>query len=607
MNAPESALLNSKTTESFGRLDKDAKRQHLQKFNLAITTYGSGRQEIQDAFSQAKELGFTPVRLHDLMLGIAWFMHAEGIVLPVGKKQKQERGKIIESILDKLEFRKNEEGDFQANVAPKEGEPQNIIAQGQQFCEVLTDSVSILEADSMVLGKVLQRIKAFVKPKTLLAVEENHPGQIPVKGPRVLLQQGNVEATPDMHKKTDHVLKTTTPRAVRFGILRELVRLGQIEARRDELEKALHNREIIALPKFKIDNWPTDGLMASTQRQVAITVSDYIGRNGIICDPQDLKYQTLFRLTTHEVSDVYINGSLLDEYLQSSGSYLNWRNILRLDRQFVQQFIINPDLLNKTIEEQETLIKQRLQNSKLPVERILEKAGIFSEQGWVIQKQNNSVFAAQEEGVTAASALIPLEFKEIDPELAKQYQQDLHYIHTPRADIAFGLYIKGEDLPFSVLALEKIDRPYKQNVLLMQGYDPSTCFDLTRLYSRPGTPGNTSSSMFSLTFNYMRNNYPRTQAIMSAFMPSYATGVSMTSGGFDNPVLVKPLVHTFEEREIDGKSVWEHVTNRRQQDSDGKKVRSKFPLLPTIELMAPLQDPRYAPISSIDDYMVEVI
>jgi hypothetical protein len=389
--------------------------------------------------------------------------------------------------------------------------------------------------------------------------------------------------------------------------LREVVRQGQIDVRRQELDRALARREIIAVPKFRLDNWPTDSLMSNTRRQVATVVDAYIARNNLLCDPQDLKYQTMFRLTTYEISDVYVNGSELDDYLQDKGAYNNWRNILNLDPRFIQQFRIKPDVLSATIEEQYAIIRQRLQNSSLPVERILLRSGMFAEPGWVIQRRGNAIFAAQEEGITATAGLVPLEFREIDPELAKQYHQDLHYIHTPRADIAFGLYASGDDLPFSVLALEKIDRPYKQNVLLMQGYNPRYCYDLTRLYSRPGTPGNTSSSMFALTFNFMKNNYPETQAVISAFMPSYATGVSMTSGGFDNPILIKPLMHTFEERNIDEKIAWEHVTKRRQHEGGGRKIRSKFPLLPTVELMASLQSPRYTPFPETKDFMIEVV
>lgn len=459
----------------------------------------------------------------------------------------------------------------------------------------------------MVLGKVLNRIKELPKQDTLLVLEENKPGQIPVHGPRILLQATTVNKNADMQRRADYIITTKKPEAIRFGILRGMVRQKQIEIRRRELQDTLTRREIIAIPKFKLDSWPVDPLMSSARMQVETAVEDYIRRNQILCDPQDLKYQTLFRLTTYEVAEAFLNGGELDDYLQERGAYTNWRNILYLNSQIVKQFDVNPDLLRATIKEQLWVINQRLQNSRLPVEKILTPIGIFAEPGWVIQKKGGDIYAAQEEGVTALASLVQLEFREIDPEYAKQFHQDFHYIHTPRADIAFGLYIKGDNLPFSVLALEKTDRPYKQNVLLMQGYNPRFCYDLTRLYSRSGTPANTSSSMFSSAFTYIRNHYPETQAILSAFMPGYATGVSMISGGFDNPVLVKPLTHVFEERTINGKNCWEHLTKRRQGKSYGRRIRNKFPLLPTVELISPLQNPRYAPFPQVKDSMIEVI
>lgn len=607
MNRQERPILHSGIAESFHRLNEDAKLDQLARFNLSLTTYGSESEQLQVAFQQIQELGFTPVRLYSVLQGMAWLMHREQIIMPSGKKLKQERGKITEDILNRMHFEEGEDNNLRVNVQLENGDVRDILAEASLYEEMLEQNVAELSTDTMILGRVLQRIKNLAKERTLLAFEENIPGQVPVRGPRILLQPYANEASADMRRRADRQISTSEPQAMRFGLLREVVRQGQIDVRRQELAQALERREIITVPKFKLENWPTDALMGNARKQVATVVDSYIARNNVLCDPQDLKYQTLFRLTTHDIPGVYENGQELDGYLQDQGAYVNWRNILNLDARFVKQFRIKPDVLMETIEEQYTIIRQRLKNSSLPIERILPRSGMFAETGWVIQKRSNGIFAAQEEGITAASDLVPLEFREIDPELAKQYHNDLHYIHTPRADVAFGLYAKGDDLPFSVLAMEKIDRPYKQNVLLMQGFDPRNCYDLTRLYSRPGTPANTSSSMFSLAFNSMKNNYPETQAVVSAFMPSYATGVSMTSGGFDNPILIKPLVHSFEERTIDGNTSWEHVTKRRQEDSGSVRIRSKFPLLPTVELMSSLQTPRYTPLSETKDFMIEVV
>lgn len=607
MSRHETSVLHSYIGESFSQLDKEGKLDLLRMFNLSLTTCGALGQESEDVLYQARELGFTPVRFHGLLQGMAWLMHEEHIIMPTERKQKQARGRITEEMLDRMRFEKGDRNQLQIKVTLQDGSQHDILSESERSKKLLTDSVSQLALDPVVLEKVLQRIKSLAKHCTLFAFEENNSGQISIHGPRLLLQRALGANNTHKRSRADSIITTGEPEAIRFGILRETVRQGQIEIRRRELREALARREIIAMPKFKLDNWPADPFMSNIRRQVDVAVDDYIERNNILCDPRDLKYQTLFRLTTHEVAEVFLNGVQLDDYLQTMGAYVNWRNILYLDNQFLQQFNIDPDLLTATIEEQFQVIRQRLQDSKLPIERILTRTGIFAEPGWVIQKRGGAIYAAQEEGVTAIASLVPLEFREVDPEYAKQFHQDLHYIHTPRADVAFGLYIEGDDLPFSVLALEKIDRPYKQNVLLMQGYNPRYCYDLTRLYSRLGTPANTSSSMFSLAFLYMRNHYPETQAVMSAFMPSYATGVSMTSGGFDNPVLIKPLNHVFEERTINGKTFWEHLTKRRQEESHGRRIRSKLPLLPTIELMSPIQNPRYTPFPEIKDFMIEVI
>jgi hypothetical protein len=69
--------------------------------------------------------------------------------------------------------------------------------------------------------------------------------------------------------------------------------------------------------------------------------------------------------------------------------------------------------------------------------------------------------------------------------------------------------------------------------------------------------------MFTLTFNHLRSETD-TQAVLSAFMPSYATGISMTSAKMDRPVLVKPLKHRFGQAgEHDGVPMYENMTKRR--------------------------------------------
>jgi hypothetical protein len=169
--------------------------------------------------------------------------------------------------------------------------------------------------------------------------------------------------------------------------------------------------------------------------------------------------------------------------------------------------------------------------------------------------------------------------------------------------MAFGLFLEDEVIPFSVVAFDEIDRPYKQDLLLMLGYNPSQCLDLARLYSKPGTPFNTSSTIFTLAFSYFRENQPEIQAVLSAFMPTYAHGMSMISAGFNYGSLVKEWRHSFAEREIDGEKAWELVTKRRISESE-TTIRSQWPLLPVFELFVPIRPPRFTPFEELNGAMV---
>jgi hypothetical protein len=331
MSKFETSILHSRTGESFHQLNAAAKREQLSQLNLSLTTYGADAENMTKAFQEMQKLGFTPVKLQALLQGMAWLMRRENITLPSGKKQKQERGKLTGELLGRMDFQQGETNNLQVNVELQEGGARDILSESLAFGELLADDVKHLAGDTMILGRVLQKIKDLAKERPLLAFEENIPGQIPVNGPRLLLHSEASATHPDMRRKADHIITSQKPEEIRFGVLREVVRQTQVDVRRKDLTQALEGREIITVPKFKLDNWPTDALMSSTRAQVAAVVDEYIRSQGILCDPQDLKYQALFRLTTLDVSDAYTDGQKLEDYLQEQGAYRNWRNILTLD------------------------------------------------------------------------------------------------------------------------------------------------------------------------------------------------------------------------------------------------------------------------------------
>lgn len=594
-------IIRTSAFESFSHLAKQEKGQAVRELQIGVTTVYA--QPIAgEVLSKLEELGFTPICAHKIMGGVAGLIKTEGITLPTGRKYKFERAAIVTRLMEKIHF--NTEGrisvDHQDGILP--------INQFLEETQIRDEDITQLSSDSMVYGKILEVVREQLQKKTGHVVETDSPSQFPIKGPRITITHGNNEGKVEtLRKNSDAIVNHVDLATTEFRILKEGIQFAANETHRKRLHEAISEHEVPTVPKFRLSDWPKDAMMTSLRSQVGKLVADYESKNEYLGDPKDLKYQTLFRLTTFPVTEIFQKGDQLEDYLRKSGAYKNWRNILRLDQEFVGTFNVSPELVKAVAEEQAMIINDRVKQSDLPLQEILNPTGIFAQNGWVIQKRNGSVYAVQEEGATSNACAVDLRFEEIDPELANKYHRDLHYIHTPRTDIAFGLFVNGDSTPFSVVALEKIDRAYKANALLYQGYDPRKCYDLTRLYSKPGTPGNTSSSMFTLAFNYLKTYYPDTQAILSSFMPSYATGVSMTSGGFDDPILAKPLQHTFVSREIDGKKVFEHVTNRRMEEYKGDHIYSRIPLLPTIELMTDLQSPRYTPMAGADRLMIVLI
>ena len=595
-------LLHTRPSNALSGLEKEDKLALLRSRNISVNARSVDADTRGIYAKAAEQLGFTPFEFRTVFVAIATHLLEQNIQLPEGKKQKKQRGQIVDTLLSGARIGTDSDCKTvilfnQADADKPESSPDPV--------EVETLANHLFD-DQAILGRVVGFIKAALEQQIGLLVLQQCSSNTSGNGVRISAET-DIRSANQGTNFVDHAITSQNPGVINFGLLRETVRQTQYEQRREQLQSAIESGEIRLLPRFELNNWPVDHLMQSMRSQVSEATGNFIRNEGFLCDPQDLKYQVLFRLTTFLVADVFEGGEQLQDYLKAMGAYEHWGNILQVDAGVVTPFRLNQGLLNSIIEEQAKIIADRISRSPLPIRDILTPTGIFAEPGWVIAKRNGDIYAVLEEG-SAHSSMVPLELREVDTEYAKQLHGDLHYIHTPRVDLAFGLFVQGEDIPFSVLALDKIDRPYKQNVLLAQGYDPRRCYDLTRLYSKPGTPGNTSSSIFGLTFRYLREQYPETQAVVSAFMPSYATGVSMTSGGFNNPIMIKTLRHTFAPTiTSDGSVGYEHLTRRRHSEAGDELITNQFPLLPTIELMTKLREPRFEPLPGIQENMVEVL
>lgn len=338
---------------------------------------------------------------------------------------------------------------------------------------------------------------------------------------------------------------------------------------------------------FTAKNWPHYPLMAEMKKQVAKELDSMVADSHFVFDHQDLIYQILFRLTTVPPKKLFGNQYIVSYLLEHAQ---NWRKLERIKIEEIKSMDINRKYLRKIISEQVNVTINRLAKSKLPLSDILNSEMVKQPRGKLVRSNGKIYFYDSEKQNRSV-----INFKPISVEMAMNFHNELHYIHCARCELAFGLFMNNEELPFSVLSLQKIDREYKRKGLLCFGYNPDRCIEFTRLYNWPGSPLNTTSIMFSEAFGYLRKHYPYLEAAITAFMPTYSSGLSMLTGGFNIPIILKPNIHSFQR--FRGNKYWEHAVNRNLIESKNiKQIKTKMPLLPVIELLSPIKQPLKRPL-----------
>lgn len=613
---------------AFNALSRDDRHDLISGLDSTIAfqrTPGSGinYSHVRDEAKRLSEMGFCTIGPGQIISAMCICASRLQIEIPhadyrtdadIDQLSKNEKKRVlgdqrnaINEIFDHLSIGRRPEGfSFYFQGEDENGDPTTELIgdEAQWLLENNPEIVEYFASFQGVINKTLQIIRELSKTTDALTLLSDSPSQALRNGP-VIAVNGRGPMPASWLNSSDVVVPSTEPKGIHAQVLRETIYHAQMLEQRRSLQVGINNGSIKLEPEFTPDRWPTHPLMSHLKSQAAKVVIDVVNEMGLICDPQDARYQTIFRLTTYPLHLIFNDGGRLHEYLNNHGVYSDWRKILTLDPGCIGQFNINEDLVRDVAREQLIIINDRLSKSPLPVEKLLTRTGIFSEIGWVMEKEEGEVYAVRRDGNGLIIDRKEVDFVEVGESLATEYHHAFHYIHTPRSGKAFGLYLRGDEWPFSVLALEPIDRSYKQNMLLAQGYDPRHCMDLARLYSRPGTPFNTSSTMFSLVFGHLRSHNPEIRALLSAFMPTYANGMSMMSGGFDHPVLIKPNNNTFGLKNIGNRAVYEHLTKRRLQEANEFiQIHTDIPMLPVVELMAPLRPPRFEPLNGIQGKMV---
>lgn len=576
----------------------------------------SDSNDVHNFIQSMKSLDWAPFSEFYVLHSLAYLISRDNLTIPYdGQFKRSEElrdnltlrrqvGKARKSFYDDLITRLDlsvSDGSIAITEKLPEGDidiTNAVSVEAQKRSELVRD----LAGYDSFMGYTTKYFRGFVaNNKGLLVFMVNSNPDI--KSPTIAVN-GRGTASRNIDRNTDLTIPNTGN--IYLGALRTIAKYSHLRALQNTLKEGVEKGDIQIVPAFKRTSWIHYGLMDYVKGTVEGSVDEFIQERNVLCDPLDAQYQVLFRLTSFGIADLFESGDELNRYVEEKTRQTGWRGLLDLEEEVYSQYQLNSRLLTQVIEEQMKLITYRLANSRLPIVDIVTKSGIFQEAGWEIKKDKGSIKAIKRDVDGLVIDSRDVVFGEVDRDIATQFHQDLHYIHTPRCDKAFGFYLEEEKLPFVVLAIEPVDRVYKLNTLLLFGYDPRNCLDFTRLYSRPGVPKNVSSAIFGETFTYIRQHEPKIEAAISAFMPSYASGLSMLTGGFETPILIKPGMHYFGPVDVQGQRVMEHLTKRRQLDSDDNLISSRFPLLPVVELISPLKEPRFKPVLELGKQMVEL-
>ncbi len=374
-------------------------------------------------------------------------------------------------------------------------------------------------------------------------------------------------------------------------------------AQQANLLHGLESKEVIVSNSINlIDHWPKNPYIENIKRQVERKIKELLSSSKAAIDWRDLLLQVLFRTTTYSPRNLFYNGSKLLLYLESCGVFENWQNIPLLSESELRKYTLNTDLIDEIINEQIIIALNRFSQSQFNVKKFFNKMSYFNG-NWKMVWQENKLF------ITDGHNFKKILFKPVDPNLASAIHNQFHYIHAPRATAAFGLFIEGSQYPFSVESVEYVKRNYKKNGLLLFGYNPLNCIELTRLYNRPFSPIGTSSLIDKMIFHYYNREHPEVEAVSTTIMPDYAFSKSQIAGPVSHVYLITKGKHTFIEKKINSQTVYELVTNKK---IEGERLYSliqshpKTPLLPVFQVLYQIGAKSFTEAEGLENKMIEL-
>lgn len=376
----------------------------------------------------------------------------------------------------------------------------------------------------------------------------------------------------------------------------------KLKIRREKLLKWLRNGRIKMYPYFNLKkDWPTHPLITHIRKCIKPLIGKVVNQLKHVFDSQDLEHQILFRLTTFPPSQLFKRGLSLEEYFEEYGVYNEWQKIPFLDSKIISKFVLNQEIVHQVLKEQLLLVHERISKSNLSLNLIFkgikDSNKIFTTKEkeryilkWESVNRKRYLTAVKFDSAGKIVDSVFVKFRKINKRLGRKFIQGFHYTHAPRlTEEIFGFFLEESKFPFAIQTVNWVkDSPrFRQDALLIKGFNPEHCIELRRLYTLPGSPRNIIGLLDRLIIKHFKKIY-NIEAVTTTVMPMYAKTRSTTiASGIEQILYARPLSHKFICKKINGKKVWENVIPENQNwlkihQNEIMKTHPRFLTYPTI-------------------------
>ena len=325
---------------------------------------------------------------------------------------------------------------------------------------------------------------------------------------------------------------------------------------------------------------PIRNKLVELTRSICFNYS-YINQN-------DLIYQTLILVSSHNISELYDNCSL--KYLNKIEKSIIDRNQEMFD-DFAKKvnsgiIRINENVLHEELKSAMIFLLNLYSSDS--IKNIMSKYNLKINKG-NLEYHNGLMVVNNEESKNI------IQFKEINSDMSCFLSKYCHYLHTPRNDelIAYGAFIEENPYPIAFVSFSKQDREYKKQLLYNIGIEPQNSVEMTRAWCSNSAPQNVMSSLFQFSIRELAKKWKvegklgfvdkDLQAVTTAINPNLGFKASSFFGCNFIPIALRPAQFTFKLNN----GIMTYETRRKIESScfDSTYFENQINILPLNELI----------------------